>query len=378
MWKIKRTGKELLITSDGKQTVRKFLTEEQAIVQHDKLVKEHEEELASRAASRRRASDPRSPDLETAIVNDPENVSGYAVYADWLQSQGDPRGALMALQLSRPRTPERDKAIAAHLASNRAYLLGPLAVHRKQKVFGWELGYIHTVNLDRVEDGERADVLEQVLQHPSGRFVVYVVFNDDEEDVQPVVDVLVRHAPATLRSLHLVAKSGVDYHRLWPAVPRLRELSLVRSVGRIGPLDLPALESLRAIESADVITALAQANWPMLRRLEVDLPSNSDASFDELLSALHRELPRLETLVINNARDIGKLVRELPEMPFASQLVKLELQANRMTDAHALLAGHRDRFPRLVEIDVSRNHLTATGIAALGGLAKTVYSYNQR
>ena len=38
--------------------------------------------------------------LEAAIESDPDNPAGYMVYGDWLQSRGDVRGELIALQLA--------------------------------------------------------------------------------------------------------------------------------------------------------------------------------------------------------------------------------------------------------------------------------------
>ena len=39
----------------------------------------------------------RNPELERTILADPDNEEAYQVYADWLQSEGDPRGELAAV-----------------------------------------------------------------------------------------------------------------------------------------------------------------------------------------------------------------------------------------------------------------------------------------
>ncbi|MBA3538368.1 MAG: TIGR02996 domain-containing protein, partial [Deltaproteobacteria bacterium] len=39
-----------------------------------------------------------NPKLEAAILADPDDTAAYLVYADWLQSRGDPRGELIVLQ----------------------------------------------------------------------------------------------------------------------------------------------------------------------------------------------------------------------------------------------------------------------------------------
>src|SRR5260221_10447240 len=44
-------------------------------------------------------SEPRNPELERAVIDNPDDRDAYAVLADWLQSNGVPRGELIALQL---------------------------------------------------------------------------------------------------------------------------------------------------------------------------------------------------------------------------------------------------------------------------------------
>ena len=63
--------------------------------------------------------DARNPDLEKAIAADPFDRQAYAVFGDWLQEQGDPRGELIALQLA-----YKDKAGKALHRRARRLLLG--------------------------------------------------------------------------------------------------------------------------------------------------------------------------------------------------------------------------------------------------------------
>src|SRR5678815_5558869 len=61
-------------------------------------------------------------ELEAAITRDPDDPEPYLVYADWLQSTGDPRGLLIVLQ-HHGRWAEADALIEEH----REHVLGPLA-----------------------------------------------------------------------------------------------------------------------------------------------------------------------------------------------------------------------------------------------------------
>jgi uncharacterized protein (TIGR02996 family) len=373
--KIKLDGKQLVITSDGKRTVRTFVTAEQALAQRDKLVAQHAQEVAD---GRRtiRLDDPRHPELEQVIVNAPEDRAGYAILADWLQSQGDPRGTLMALQLApEPHSKEHAAAISRAIAAHPAYYYGPLAVHRKHYVVDWHFGFIRRVNLGSVESGEPAEVLEQVLSHPSGRFLVDVNIHfrgGEPKDAQPVVEVLERRAPPTLRSVHIVAKPGLDLRRLWSALPRLRYLGLANTRSRIGALSVPELESLRLVDDAvesEEITTFTRASWPALKRLSLSGPSRQ--WLVELPGMLER-VAVLEHFEISDAGDLGELLRVLPETPAAAQLVSLFVggdmsrRSHGLTDAQAIeLARQRDRFPRLTKISAWGHRLSTTGVAAL-------------
>jgi uncharacterized protein (TIGR02996 family) len=69
--------------------------------------------------------------LEDAIARDPMAIAPYVVYADWLQDRGDPRGELIAIQLSlhagnRPDLRSREAAI---WRTSWPLFVGPAAIH---------------------------------------------------------------------------------------------------------------------------------------------------------------------------------------------------------------------------------------------------------
>jgi uncharacterized protein (TIGR02996 family) len=74
--------------------------------------------------------------FEQAILDRPDEIAGYAAYADWLQEQSDPRGEFIAVQLaledeSRPKA-ERKKLQAREaelLKAHEREWLGELAPH---------------------------------------------------------------------------------------------------------------------------------------------------------------------------------------------------------------------------------------------------------
>jgi uncharacterized protein (TIGR02996 family) len=350
---IKREGNQLTILDGRKKTVRKFVTPEQAAIAHEKLLEEHQRELAARRAAPR--VDPRHPELEQQITNAPEERDGYAVLADWLESQGDPRGRLIAMQLA-------GQSVAQEITANRKYFLGPLAQYQRLCAFHWEHGFIQRASINADEETRVELVLEELLKHPSGRFLIDVRLDADEQDLQPAVDLLVRAARPTIRSLTLVAsRVGVDIQPLLATAPLLRELSLCRVHCPV--LALPALTSLRIVRGR-LPSSIGDAK---LRRLDlVDVESDELA----LLSAI--DTSQIERLEIGGSQDIGHVCRELPDMPRLDWLV---FSYNRMTDDDALaLEQRRGGRPRLTMMNAYGNNLTAKGLAALRRIAGELYA----
>jgi uncharacterized protein (TIGR02996 family) len=350
--KIKRDGNQLTIADGGKKTVRKFLTPEQAIAAHDKLVEEHQRELAVRRAAPR--VDPRHPELEQQIANAPEAPDGYAVLADWLESQGDPRGRLIAMQLA-------GQPVTREIAANRKYFLGPLAQHQRHASFQFENGFIQRASINHADGAPVELVLEELLKHPSGRFLVGVSLDSDEADLQPAVDLLARAAPPTIRSLHLVGSSSVDIQPLLSTLPLIRELSLVHI--HCPPLALPALEMLRIVRGR-VPASIGAAK---LKRLDLVHVEGDEPA---LLSAI--DVSEIDRFEVQGSQDLGRLVRELPEFPKLDWLV---LSYTGMTDDDALaLERRRKGLRRLGCISAYGNKLTPSGVTTLRRLTAELFA----
>ncbi|MGN6108662.1 MAG: TIGR02996 domain-containing protein, partial [Kofleriaceae bacterium] len=297
--------------------------------------------------------DARNAELERAILADPYDASAYAVYADWLQEQGDPRGELIALQLS-----GQHEAARALLTRHADALLGDLADHAelhdgsRRHAFTWEAGFIRSVQLSHhtsvsaLPDGLRG-VLAAVLAHPSGRFLaeisIGIAGETFDSSLQDLIDLLVERAPPTLRKLHLGDfaygsdtemswYSVGDLGALWSAVPRLTTLIVQGGDFRLGAIDLPALASATFRTgglSRDSAHALARAHWPQLERLEIwygDPEYGGDATADDVAPLLARtDLPRLRHLGLRNAAFTDALCPLIVASPLVRQLRSLDL-----------------------------------------------------
>src|SRR5688500_10475586 len=87
-------------------------------------------------------------ELIAAIVADPDDAAAYLVYADYLQSRGDPRGDLIVLLHAGDADAERDRVARLHLRAHHAALLGVLAKDtRSIKIERWRRGFIDNIRV---------------------------------------------------------------------------------------------------------------------------------------------------------------------------------------------------------------------------------------
>jgi uncharacterized protein (TIGR02996 family) len=372
-WQVTQTGKQLSITSGGKQALRTFLTPEQAAAQMNKLV---DDKVA--AGYVLAVADPRERALEAEIVRDPDNPAAYGVLGDWLEQNGDPRGTLIALHLAK-----LDAQAKKHLALHVEYLLGPLAALATDDLT-WQLGYIRKVHLQADRHAPLDTWVARVLDHPSARFLGELSLGGQTRATEALA-VLAERVPPTLRALRLWQMWQQDLAPLWAAMPELRRLSLAGQALALGTFQLPELERLEIVDSElsnANAQAIARARWPKLAQLKLDFGTGyltGDASIDDVFALLaRRDLPKLSRLSLLHTRYIRELVRELPVSPLAQQLELLDLSSNQMTDDHAIeLAQHKSRFPKLQQLDVSANRLSSAGIDALGVLAPKIRALRQ-
>ncbi|MDB4952896.1 MAG: hypothetical protein JWO36_465 [Myxococcales bacterium] len=378
---------------------------------HAELAAKRQDERA-RKLVRASGTEPQNPELERAIAANLENDANYLVLADWLQTQGHPRGALIALQLRAESDRSLHAAAVAHLAEHADALLGPLEPHTKvhddsdRDAFAWRRGFIHgaylsyDANLGVENEASLAEILELLLAHPSGRYLGELAFgiNGDvnENTLDDLTAIFAARAPASLRALHLgdfVYQEETemswyqvgDLARLWAAVPRLRRLIVQGGSFQLGSIELPELEHAEfrtgglSIESA---RAIANARWPKLRFLDVwygDPNYGGDTTVAHVLPLLaRRDLPALTHLGLKNAAHTDAICGELARAPLAAQLEDLDLSMGTMSDQGAeRLVSAASALSRLVKLDVSSNYLSATAIAGLRQAFRNVLANDQ-
>lgn len=239
--------------------------------------------------------------LEAAVLGRRDDPTRWAVYADWLEVNGSPRGALMSLMLEREARPTRvlQDAVAAtdrlrtELTPAPLRTLNARGVVREAPVF--RRGVLSMASALELSD------FEALLNHPSATLLERArLAPGSADELERWIRAVAR--PLPWRRLEIVLgprgeAARLDLSGLMRWLPRLETLRLER-VGVLEAFTLGQPPALRAIEVVYACEAIVEG----VRRL--------------------RSLPRLELLldVTNRYQPEGRQ----PAEAFASNLHLLE------------------------------------------------------
>lgn len=248
-------------------------------------------------------------ELDERLLANPDDLSAYLVYSDWLSERGDPRGELIAIQAKleelRPspkplssraskRTPsleldyerknlseppakhapspaltELEAREAKLIADNASRWLGPLAARAQSKdlSFAWRLGFLDAVRFGpplsdyATSDSDFAEAYRQLMTEvPHVRFMREVTIGGKDADDWPaewqdVIDVMVELGlPRGCQSLVFDCGGYWDIssthlgtiEKLYPQLESLRKLRIRMGGMTFGSsMNLPKLESLQ-------------------------------------------------------------------------------------------------------------------------------------
>ena len=252
--------------------------------------------------------DKRHRALLDAILADPRDTHARQVYGDLLQSEGDPRGELIAMQLANVAEPAT-KLIAKH---KKAWI----ARFGEAKGARWEFrrGFCEKLSMD--------------LAHLAtlGKAILA------DEPVEELSMWKVDEAKGKLATVLAL-----------PGLRRVRRLSMARS--ELGSADLAAVATattLGAVEWLDLSicqldptsgAVLAKAKLPALRELKLGTNDLGDAGVASLAKA---KWP-LERLAITRNGLGEAATRALAKAPFARTLTHLDLSQNEDLRDDALI-----------------------------------------
>jgi photosystem II stability/assembly factor-like uncharacterized protein len=341
-------------------------------------------------------------DHAKAILAALDDVEEYKVYGDVLQSAGDPRGELVALQ-----TAGQTKPAAKYIAKHKAALLGTLAEVDESKVkLEWKNGFIHSARVafdfdDDLEDwdsGEESEAevvgwIAALLDEPSARFLQELtvgIVQTVDNSYDAIIREIGRRARPALRTLFLgdfhseqteISWSDLgDATKLCGACNRLEKLTLrsgSMNLGKPGQLVFPHLRQLSVITGGlprDNLKAIEKAHLPSLESLTLyfgtdNYGCNIKRKDVEPLLASDR-FPRLSRLGLCNSELADELCQVLHLSPLVAQVRVLDLSMGTLSDAGAnALMTFAKGLAHLETLDVSENYISP---AVLKQLAKAL------
>ncbi|MFP2906114.1 WGR domain-containing protein [Pyxidicoccus sp. 3LFB2] len=414
------------IGTDGQEKTQTFDSAAAAQKEYDKLVREKEKkgyELVGEGDDGEGGGDDdeggesaSNPELEAAIIANPDNADAYLVYGDWLQRQGDPRGELIALQhaamqASGEEATKLKKQVSALLKKRKGALLGDLAdaTAEEELKVEWHLGFIRTARVgqkDYDSDRDIGELVKELLAHPSAKFLqgltIGMAHFDDENDYEGTITSLTEAltemgGSKTLQSLFIgdfefpddteISWSHLhDVSALYKLLPNLRSLHLRGHSLELGTVDLPELREF-TIETGGLplsaVKSIAAAKWPKLEKLEVWFGADNygaEGGVEDIQPILDAKgLPKLKSLGLCNSEFTDELCKVLPQSKVLPQLERLDLSKGTMSDASArIFSENAAAFAHLKHLDLTENTLTDEGEKLVAKLCPSVAAGNQR
>lgn len=332
--------------------------------------------------------------LLDAILESPDDDAPRLVYADWLQSRGDPRGELIQLQCQLASAPDDDRRRAIRITENKLL---------KEHGDGWTKPLFKRLPLPREFVKYEFEFVRGFIEHATITL-----------DTVSKLDTLLEVAPL-IRSLRITGNGGIatpiqkpelDGALTNPSFRRLRTLEL--TLGGAGNLlahevaDADTLTNLRTLKIGasvwgeqaqwfgrpaeelvlDDAGAIALAASPHLANVEhLDLDSNRIGIRG--VHAIARGAWKLRTLVLShNAIDAGAEIVGLAAAPtartdknsrLAAALAGPALQTLEVLGLTAIPFAPEDigelaacpTLANLRELDLERCHLGVPGITAM-------------
>jgi len=375
------------VGTEGRVTIEKSFADDAAAVTHvegivQTLKKRGYEQIAG-------GDEPREPELEAAILSDPDAEQPRLVYGDWLQTQGHPRGELCAVQHALQAKPNDRKLQSANrkLLGDKAVCPEALrkAASRKSAAFGksveltWKMGFVHEAVLGRASTTGAQNLHELVvalLGHPCSRLLHTLTIGARTTRAGRYDDVvadLVQWKPSSLRSLALalfpesmmpldVVSLG-SLEAMMAAFPKLERLRLRAGVMELGTVMLPNAREL-AIESpalGKVVSTISSFAAPRLERLHLS-ESNPTAGVQRSRIPWEVFEAGASRVSLTHSTDTVEHVEALAASPLAASLTELSLAHGDLVDDSMI---DLRSFPKLARLDVRDNALTPDRLAKL-------------
>ena len=369
----------------------------------EKTKKGYAEVDAPAGASSKPSSDKdgaRNQELELAICEAPDDVSAWQVYADWLQSKGDPWGERLSLGIAHAAAKGAEKtklkkAIDKLEKEHHETFVGKaFAKLLKAEDFEqvatleWTYGFITGVRVAAPEfewSGTGGDtILRALVKSPAARFlqsirIGLIDWQGDEDGFEKGIDAVSKAGKLpSVRSLfvgdfefpddtEISWTYGCDVESALLVMPNLRSLH-VRG-GGIGfgkALEHETLEELLAETGGlpgAAVKAIGKCKLPSLTKMQVWFGREEYGAGGDIkqLAPLFdgKGVPKLRHLGLMNGEFQDDIAVALAKSPLLAQLEVVDLSMGTLTDVggQAILKSI-DKFKHLTLLNLDHNYLT--------------------
>ncbi|MDP1914811.1 MAG: hypothetical protein Q8L14_01110 [Myxococcales bacterium] len=259
------------------------------------------------------------PSLSAELLANRDDARRWAVYADWLEAQGNPHGALVSLMLEREVRPTRALAKAV---KEREQLISQLTPEPFRTLLVRDLPRLAPVfrrgfiwSAGAADDAD----FQAMVTHPACSFLERAVLMPSTLE-QLEAWLAGASEPLPWRQLHVVVPEGVESVDLSPLVARLPQLQSLSldCVTELTAFTLGSAPVLRAVTlfggSEVVLEAVLQASALVDVSLRLSTRNRYEPQGIDRLEPMARQLAsvsRLERLVLEG--EPGEVVRSLAE-----------------------------------------------------------------
>lgn len=309
--------------------------------------------------------------MRAAIRRAPDDLQARLVYADYLQTRGDPLGELIALQATRlessgtARLEAAARAETAHLHQHRKQFLGELDL--TCVALRWEMGFIREAYFKQAADPKQ---LASLLALPTAEFLRFLGLRGLDEQWEGHARALEKADPP-LEGLYLRGRNlqGLSVEveglkRLWVIAQRAPELRIPTGVEW---LRLDLRDSLTLVQAAD------------LSRVQVLHLALRGAPTADVLAWLDEvELPSVTHVGLTHTIGTDAVVQVLASRPWFRQLTSLDVSYGNLTVEGARTFAEAIReAPSLKIVDIDHNDLE-TSVRELNNLHTDIHYGIQR
>jgi uncharacterized protein (TIGR02996 family) len=416
------------IGTDGQVQTKTFASAEKAEAEAEKMIKsktkkgyvEVEVDAKTQEQAKAKTSQPgaRNPELEAAIIANPDDVDAWQVYFDWLQTQGDPWGERGNLALARDKAKgaaktKLTKQIAEYDQANGEAMYGKtlLALMKKEDFdqvakLSDRYGFIWSATVKSPEFEWKGTapntVLGALVKSPAARLLseINIGLMDWEYPVNLQSGIEAISKAGKLEGLRNLFVGDFEYPdeqeiswvevgkvgKVLPVAPNLRELHVRGGSIDLGKLEHDTLETL-LIETGGLpkgaVGSIGKCQLPALTSMEVWFGRDEYGGTGNVkqLADLFKGkgVPKLKHLGLRNCEWEDDIAVALTKSDVLAQLETVDLSMGTMHgDGVEAIIANPAKYKHLKRLDVSENFLSEDQVARLKkALGKIVHADGQ-